>query len=272
LLLALVAIAGVRESVALAGVITVLEVATLLVVAFAALPNLPLADAARKLWSFGVPGTSTAIAAGAFLAFFAFIGFEDIENMAEETRDASRSVPLAIVITLVISVSIYVLVAFVASAYPARGDLLVSKAPLALLFERSTGRSGTPIAAMASIAMINGILVQIVMASRVLYGMAKERLLPDWFSGLHPRRQTPVRATLLVTAAILVLALLVPLVSLAEWTSLIMLLIFTLVNVSLVVIGGRPDAQARLRRWRWWGVPGACIALALVAVQIGSWR
>ncbi len=126
------------------------------------------------------------VLAGAFLAFFAFIGFEDIVNMAEETREAKAVVPRAVILTLVISVAIYALIAAVAAAYPDRAGLIASKAPLALMFEGFTGLSGTTIAAMASIAMVNGILVQIVMASRVLYGMAKEGMAPGFLPGFTP--------------------------------------------------------------------------------------
>ncbi len=188
--------------------------------------------------------------------------------MAEETHDAARVVPLAIIITLVVSVVIYAAVAWIAASFPDRALLTTSKAPLAALYEATTGRSGAPIAAMATIAMVNGILVQMVMASRVLYGMAREQLVPDWFGALHSTRQTPVRATLVVAALTLSLALFVPLIKLAELTSLIMLLIFATVNVSLVVLGRRPDAHPGLRKWWWWGIPGAAIALGLIAAQL----
>jgi basic amino acid/polyamine antiporter, APA family len=266
--LTLIAMAGVRESVGFAALITVLEVGTLLFVIAVGLPLMSQADGLGRTLAIPAPAAWSGVAAGAFLAFFAFIGFEDIENMAEETRDPHRAVPLAIVFTLVISVIIYAVVAMVAAAFPDRAGLTASRAPLALLYEKVTGRSGAPVAAMASVAMVNGILVQIMMAARVLYGMAGERLIPDWFAALHPKRQTPVRATFLIGLAVALLALFVPLLRLAELTSLVMLLIFTAVNVSLVVIGRSPDAPPRLKRWRWWGVPGAAISLALVAAQL----
>ncbi len=165
IVLGAVAAAGVRESVGFAALITVLEAGTLLVVIAAGLPM--VMDSPRLGDVLSLPLTWapwTAVLAGAFVAFFAFIGFEDIENMAEETRDAARAVPLAIMLTLVISVAIYALVALVAAAYPDRDSLTASKAPLADLFAAVTGTSGTPIAVMASIAMVNGILVQVVMA------------------------------------------------------------------------------------------------------------
>ena len=110
---------------------------------------------------------------------------------------------------------------------------------------------------MASISMINGILVQIVMASRVLYGMAREGMIPAALGRLDPKRATPAIAIGLITAAILALALFVPFLQLASLTSFIILLIFMVVNASLYVIGSRPGAPEKLRRWRWWG---GCLA------------
>jgi amino acid transporter len=137
-----------------------------------------------------------------------------------------------------------------------------------VLFEGATGQPGAVIAAMASIAMVNGILVQIVMASRVLYGMAGEGMMPGLLGRVHPRRQTPVTAIILFTLLVALLALSVPLVQLAEMTSFEILAIFTLVNLSLFLIGRRPGAPERLRRWRWSGLAGAAVTLALIIAEI----
>jgi basic amino acid/polyamine antiporter, APA family len=266
--LALIAMMGVRESVGFAALITVLEVGTLAVVAIAGWPHLLENGALTRvlLPPDNLAGWSAA-SAGAFLAFFAFIGFEDIENMAEETQNAERNVPLAIIFTLVISLVLYGFLAMIAASFPDRETLSKSATPLVVLFEQGSGRDGSIIAAMATIAMINGILVQIMMASRVIYGMAREKLLPSKLGEVHDTRQTPVLAIVLVAVAVLILALAVPLLQLAELTSLVMLFIFATVNASLYLIGRRKTAPPRLRRWRWWGVIGAVVALALVVAQ-----
>ena len=115
--------------------------------------------------------------------------------------------------------------------------------------------------------MVNGILVQIVMASRVLYGMAREDLLPSYFAQVDPVRHTPVRATRIVSVVILVLALFLPLVGLAKAPSVVTLGVFTLVNLSLFVLGLRSE-HPELTRWRWHGLLGAALAFALGAWQI----
>jgi amino acid transporter len=121
---------------------------------------------------------------------------------------------------------------------------------------------------MASIAMINGILVQIVMASRVLYGMAHEGMLPRWLGGVHAERRTPVRATALIVAAIAAFALLVPFLQLAELTSLVMLLVFACVNLSLFLIGRRDGAPPVVRRFHYLGLAGMAVALGLVFAEL----
>ena len=267
-LLGIVAWFGVRESVGFASLITVLEVGTLAAVVIGGLPLLATDGAMARLVALpSDSATLMAVFAGGFLAFFAYIGFEDIENMAEETKNPHTAIPAAIVWTLGISVLLYGLVAAVAVSFPDRQALVNSNAPLALLFERTTGYPAAPVAAMAAIAMINGILVQIVMASRVLYGMAREGMVPVVLGRLDAKRATPAIAILFLTAAILALALFVPFLQLASLTSFIMLLIFFAVNASLYIIGARPSAPARLRHWRWWGAVGAVVSLGLAAME-----
>ena len=127
-----------------------------------------------------------------------------------------------------------------------------------------------PISVVAAIAMVNGILVQIVMASRVLYGMARDGLLPAWLGKIAPRRRTPVRATLLVTAAIAALALTAPMVTLAQATGYITLGVFAVVNFSLFHLAGQKDWHGS-RRVRWWGMLGAILSLGLLGYEIWRW-
>jgi amino acid transporter len=269
--LAGIAIAGVRETVGFAALITVLEVGTLLVVAVA---GLPAAIDSGRFWQVLAPPLEfsgwTGVTAGAFLAFFAYIGFENIVNMAEETRDANKVMPRAVILTLFISVALYVLVAAVAAAYPDRQGLTESKAPLAALFEGTTGYSGATVAAMASIAMVNGILVQVVMASRILYGMANEGMAPAIFATVLSSRKTPIYGIAVASAAVLALAATLPLVDLAEATSFVTLAVFALVNASLYFIGRRRDADRRLARWRYWGLAGTAVSLALIVAELAA--
>ena len=269
-LLAALAAWGIRESVWFAAIITILEMATLLIVIAVGIPHIDSADAARLM---SLPADFNAIQgviAASFLAFFAFIGFEDIENMAEETVNPQRVLPRAIFLTLILTVLIYAAIATVAASVPGREILPGNAAPLASLFHLATGQSGTPIATMAAIAMINGILVQIMMGSRLIYGMAREGLVPASIGAVNPWRRTPVRAIFILAVLSIILALTVPLKLLAEATSGVILAVFTLVNLSLWRIGSSPDAPPKLRRVRGWGIFAAILSAALLIFDVVS--
>ena len=263
-----IACLGVKESVWFAVIVTILEFGTLTAVAIFGLPL--LSDFASVAQSFAPPADITVLAgvlSGSVIAFFAFIGFEDIVNMAEETIDPAWTASRAILWTLGLSVSIYVLLSLVAVLAPDRQAVASSSAPMAELFRHVTGFPGEPISLMAALAMVNGIMIQIVMVSRMLYGMANEYLVPSWFASVSERYSTPIRATLTVAALILLLVLFFPLVRLAEATSLVLLSVFTLVNISLFRLGGHHD-DPLLRRFRWWGLISAGICIAILAFQI----
>jgi basic amino acid/polyamine antiporter, APA family len=269
-LLAGLAAWGIRESVWFAAIVTLLEVGTLLIIIVAGAVHIDATDMARIL---APPSDFTAlqgVLAASFLAFFAFIGFEDIENMAEETVNPQRVLPRAIFLTLILTVLIYGLVATVAVSVPGREILPGHPAPLAALFHLATGANGTPIAAMAAIAMVNGILVQIIMASRLIYGMSREGLAPQAIGRVNPWRRTPARAIGLLALLILLLALLFPLTLLAKATSGIILAVFTAVNLSLWRIGSKPNAPAKLRHVRGWGMFAAFLSASLLILDVIS--
>jgi amino acid transporter len=175
----------------------------------------------------------TGIAFGAFLAFYAFIGFEDMVNVAEEVREPRRTLPLAIYLALLLATLLYILVALVAVLALDVESLTASKAPLADVVAAAGNRDAGPlIAGFSLLAVTNSALAQIVMASRILYGMSRDRILPTWFAGVSPRTNTPVHATLFTGLVVLLFALALPLVTLAEITSFIIILVFALINAS----------------------------------------
>ncbi len=243
-LMTLVGAWGVRESVTFAAVMTMIEIVGLLVVIaggfmgasfVATIDVMPLPDGMTLMQiGFG-------IMSGGVLAFFAFIGFEDLVNMAEETREPGRTLPRAIFLTLIISTSLYVLISIVAVLNVPVPQLAGAEAPLSLVFERTTGASPATISAIAIIATLNGVIVQIIMGSRVLYGLSQHGSLPSVFGYVHPVTRTPLVATGLIGALVLVLATFIPLKGLAELTSQITLTVFALVNLSLWNIKRRGD-------------------------------
>ena len=238
LILSLLAIWGIKQSASVAAFITVIEIIGLLIIIWAgreAIPNFEfrsyfnnLIDAPNTLW--------LGIFSGAFLAFYAFIGFEDMVHVAEEVIEPKKNMPKAILLTLIISTLIYILVALVAVSSLPIYDLANSTAPLALIFKETTGLSPDVVAIIGMLAIINGALIQIIMASRVVFGMSSQGWIPPVFGKINAITQTPIQATILVTIVILVLALYLPIVTLAELTSLFILVIFSLMHLSLIRI------------------------------------
>ena len=233
-LLGSVAAWGILESVLLASLFTVIEVGGLLIVILAALyADLPFGVAITQLPPLNATALS-GIAFGSLLAFFAFIGFEDLANVVEEARVPHRDIPRAMALTLLISTVLYVLVAAVAVSAVSVERLSSSAAPLSLVFREVAGVSPATISAIAIVATLNTILAQITMAARVIYGLAREGGLPASLARVHPRTRTPLRATAFVVIAIIPLALLVPLTALAETTAVATLAVFALVNLALL--------------------------------------
>ena len=233
-----IAIKGIGESATTAAALTVLEIGGLVLVIWFGRKAFTQIDTGALLSIDPAVGLG-GVFAGAFLAFYAYIGFEDMVNVAEESRNPSRTMPLAILISLVISTALYLLVVVVSTTLVSPADLARSDAPLALVFSRSGAGDVAVISAIGVIAAVNGVIVQIIMGSRILYGLANEGWIHSRFATVHPTFKTPVPATLLVVAAMIIATLALPLVSLAQLTSLLVLTIFTLVNASLIVIKRR---------------------------------
>lgn len=236
-LMAVIASWGIRESVAIAGAMTLVEVFALLVIIGLGLAHDP-ASIAQLPASLAPPvGDASAISgvlAASMIAFFAFIGFDDVVNLVEEAKNPAKIMPWAIGITLISVTLLYVLVSFVAMQTVSVADMSSTSAPISLLFERLTGLPSLAITLIAILATMNGVVIILIMAARVCYGMAREGRLPAWLGEISPRSRTPVRATVVVAGLVLVLALFTPLDTLAETSSEVLLTVFAVVNFALV--------------------------------------
>jgi amino acid transporter len=225
---------GILESVLLASLFTLIEVGGLLAIIVVAVhADLPIAATLVQPLPFDT-GVLSGIAFASLLAFFAFIGFEDLANVVEEAKVPHRDIPRAMVLTLVISTILYVAVAATAISAVSVERLASSPAPLSLVFREVAGVSPATISAIAIVATLNTILAQMTMAARVIYGMARQGDLPGFAGRVHPRTATPLFATALIVASVIALALIFPLERLAESTSLATLVVFALVNLALL--------------------------------------
>lgn len=241
---------GIRESVGMASLLTLVEIAGLLVVLWVARENFSyLPEQLPVLWpSFDAPAWQ-GILLGAFVAFYAFIGFEDMVNIAEEVKQPRQNLPRAIFAALVITTILYLAVALIAVLSLPVTELAASKAPLAAIYTKVTGEKAFFIGMVGVIAVVNGVLVQIIMATRILYGSARQGWLPSVFADVNARTRTPLLATAVITLLILVMALWLPLLTLAQITSFITLFIFSFINLALVVIKRREPVVEGVRTY-----------------------
>ncbi len=272
LVLAGLALWGILESASVAAAATIIEIAGLVMIivvsgsSFATLPDrfgefIPPLDV-NAWWS---------VAVGAFLAFYAFIGFEDMVNVSEEVKDAQRTLPRAIILALIGSTVLYLLVVTAAVLALPLAALSQSDAPLALVFEQATGARPTIIALIGLFAVINGALIQMIMSTRMLYGMAQAGWLLRKFAYVSERTHTPVVATAAIAIGVFLFALWLPLVTLAKLTSFAILVVFILVNLSLIRIKKIQQAPAQIRVYPVW-IPygGLVLAIVLLVFQILS--
>lgn len=257
---------GVKQSITMAVVTTLLEIAGLLLVLVVCSDELTSREIPWRQFVPSFDQNLIPVMSGAFLAFFAFIGFEDMVNMAEEVKNPERNLPLGIAIALTVSTLLYGAIAIVAIVSLPLSELANSDAPLALIVERNSDIPAELMAAISIIAIINGALIQIIMVSRVLYGMAGKQLAPQVLRSVHPHTRTPLKATLLTGAIVVSFALWLPITTLAKTTSSLILIVFALVNLSLLVLNYREKNTGAMGKL----IPatGAFLCISFLAFQV----
>lgn len=241
-LVAAVNFRGVGESVKLNVVLTIVELTGLLIIigiGFWAIAG-GEGDVSRA-WTFATPegtGTFWPVVAATALAFFAMVGFEDSVNMAEECKNPSRLFPKVLLAGLTITGVIYILVAISAITLVPADQLGQGETPLLKVIQ--TGAPSFPVGIFAVITMFavaNSALINMMMASRLIYGMARQGVVPDVLGKVHARRRTPYIAiifTSLLAVALILFAGGVP--ALGGTTSLLLLCVFAVVNVAVLVL------------------------------------
>ena len=248
LLLAAINFRGMRESSTANIVATMVELTGLLIVITAGalfLAEDPQASVRQTIAASNEVGWDS-IARGAAMSFFAFIGFEDMVNVAEEVKDPERNMPRAILLALCIAGFVYLLVVIVATSVVPPALLEESEAPLLTVVQRSTDAVPDRLFSLIALfAVANTGLLNFIMGSRLIYGMSRQGLLPSTFGRVHSKRRTPHVAIVTVLAVALVLALSGTLTYLAGSTSLLLLMVFFTINVSLAVIKQRDHEPLR---------------------------
>ncbi len=256
-----IAIWGISQSITIAALLTVIETFGLSMIIYVGFDH--ISWDIQTFQTFIPPFKITlinSIILSAFLAFYAFLGFEDMVNIAEEVKDPSKTMPRAIIITLAVATLFYIAIAVVSISVIPVEELAQSTAPLAKVYETATGSSATILSSIALFAVINGALIQIIMVSRIFYGMSTQGWLPHSLSIVHPKTNTPINATILAGLFVFLLAAIFPILTLAQFSSFLIFIIFTLINISLIFIKRKePHPQ---------GIKTYPIAIPIIAIVL----
>jgi basic amino acid/polyamine antiporter, APA family len=241
---------GVAESVKINVVLTCVELFGLVIVIVVGAWALAhgIGEPARALEFNAGADPFALVISGAALAFFAIIGFEDSVNMVEETTDPQQDFPRAFFIGITITGVVYMIVAFFTTALVPIDILRDSDRDLLEVVR--IGAPWFPLAVFSFIAMVavgNTSLINLMMASRLLYGMSKEHAIPRLFGAVHERRRTPWVAIICTTVIALALASWSGVRTLGGTTALLLLCVFALVNLAVLVLRNRPVEHKHYR-------------------------
>jgi APA family basic amino acid/polyamine antiporter len=225
-----IAMVGVKHSARLTVALSAVQVGGLVLVIAIGLPHVGDVD---LLSGHGVGGVLGAAA----LVFFAFIGFDEVITLAEETRDPTRTVPRALLLALGLSTGLYIAVAVAAVSVLGADTLAASPRPLADVMAHVLGdRGATAVAAIAVLTTTNTTLLVVTAASRVMYGMAKAGAMPRSFAFVHQRRRTPIRAIVAVALVAGTFALFGDFAVVAAVTDFAVYVVFLAVNGTVILL------------------------------------
>jgi amino acid transporter len=275
LVIALLNARGIKESLGANLLMTVVELSGLMLVIVAAgyFFSSGEAELARAL-EFK-PGVSPmlAVLGAALLAFYSFVGFETSANLAEEIKDVRKVYPRALFAALITAGVVYMAVGVAASSVLPTEKLLATSAPL-LEVVRASGLDISPrlFAFIALIAVANGALLTMIMASRLTYGMANLGLLPGVLGRVLPHRRTPWAAIIATTLVAIALTLTGTLATLAQTVVLLLLFVFLSTNMAVLVLRKDKVAEEHFQVPTW--VPWLAILSCLVLLSqqdLGTW-
>jgi amino acid transporter len=276
LIMAGIVFRGIRESMWVNVLCTIVEASGLILVVAVGFSYWGSVDYFETPTAPGDDHVILIVMQGAVLAFFAFIGFEDMYNVAEEVRDPQRTIPLGLITAMVAAAILYIAVAITAVSVVPWQELGTAPGPITEVVSRAAPII-PPIlfTGITLFAVANTGLVNFVTASRLLYGMGRQGLLPAFFGRVHNDRRTPHIAILVLFLILVPLALAGTISELASATVLLLLSVFAVVNGSLFVLKGRKSEEpGKFEIPRFVPALGVIVCVALIAVRVstGDWR
>ena len=267
-IVALINSRGIAESVRLNVVLTGIEVFGLVIIVVIGVAALGegSGDFSRNFEFKEGESVFGAIVAGTALAFYAMIGFEDSVNVAEEAKQPSRNFPRALFSGLIIAGLLYLLVTLTASYVVPTDQLSGSDAPLLEVVEVGPLNISTKLFAfIALMAVSNSALINMIMASRIVYGMADQGIVSRVFARVLPERRTPIVAIIFTTLISAVLITTGDLATLADTTVVLLLSVFTIVNIAVLVLRSDEVEHEHFSAPALFPVLGGIVAVALIA-------
>ncbi len=267
---------GIRESLWVNAVCTSIEFLGLLFIIAIGVGWLGKVDYMNAVTATNPEGalTISLIMTGAVLTFYSFLGFEDILNVAEEVKDPEQNIPKGLLVAVIVSASIYVLVSLVAVSVVPAQELAASSQPLVEVVIRAAPWFPKDIYRFIAVfAVCNTLLLNFVMSSRLIYGMAKQGLLPKPLGRVHKIRKTPHLATLTIFLLVTALAFYGQVTQLARATSTLLLMSFLMMNVALAILQTRKsEPKGKFETQRWVPIAGALVCgLMLSFTESTDW-
>ncbi len=265
---------GIGESVKMNAVFTMIEVTGLLIIVVVGIVAIGdgSGDFARN-FEFSGDGSPVLLAVGgAALAFYALIGFEDSVNVAEEVENPSKAYPIALFGGLVAAAVVYMLVTMSASTVVPPDQLAESGDLLAVVRNGPLNISTSLFSLIALFALANGALINMIMASRLVYGMAEEGIVPGVFARVLPGRHTPWVAIVFTTVLCAILVMTGDLSALADTTVLLLLMVFVVVNIACLVLRSDDVGHDHFTAPTFVPVLGVVVCLGLMTQnEAGTW-
>lgn len=231
LLIGFVLFLGVQETASLTILFTIIEAAGLIIVIFVGLPSLGEVDYTQM-----AQGITGLLQAGV-LIFFGYIGFEGITRLANETKQPEKTIPKAILISLIVTTILYILVGLAAVSVVPWEELASSKAPLALVAQQVFGEESFLILSLIALfSTFNTSLAMLLSGSRLVYGMAIEKGLPHVFTKVSPKTKTPWVAIIGVVLASLLFLFIGDVAVIANLTNFTIFVVFIVVNATVIYL------------------------------------
>ncbi|MFW9781280.1 MAG: APC family permease [Candidatus Heimdallarchaeota archaeon] len=233
LILSVINFIGIKTSTRMNIIFTIIEASGLIFIIVIGIPHIGSVN------YFEMPTLNSfeAIFSAVALIFFAYIGFEDIANVAEEVKEPQRKLPKAIVISILITTILYCLTAISVVSILPYSTIAASDAPLREVANEVLGPIGANVISLIALfATANTVLIMLIVTSRMIYGMARDKALPEELSKISPKNRIPISAALFTMIFTIISVLFGDITIVANATVFGVLITFFLVNISLIAL------------------------------------